>query len=410
MRLSDMTESTSQPTPKTLSAEYEQDIAHYHRFDLGQRISHLMMLVSFTILGVTGLAQKFIDSPISLFIFSLLGGIEVSRSIHRIAAIVLMVVSVYHILDVLYRVVVLRSPWSMMPVASDLTHLIHDIGYYLGFRKHKAYYGRYSYVEKAEYLALVWGTVLMGITGFMMWNPIATARWLPGQAIPAAKAAHGGEAILAVLAILIWHVYHVHVKMFNKSMFTGKLSEDEMAHEHPAELHEIKQGTAWQPPEQHIIRKRQRVFFPLAAALTVVMALGIIGFTTAEKTALETVPRGESVQVFVPLTPTPRPTLAPTATTELAAGIAENSWQGSIEALFRNRCSTCHGRTEVGGLSLATYNEALAGGNEGPGIVPSNPDASTVVTVQRAGSHPGQLTETELQQVIDWINAGAPER
>jgi cytochrome b subunit of formate dehydrogenase len=367
------------------------------------------MLTSFTILGITGLAQKFIDSPISLFLFRLMGGIEISRLVHRAAAIALMIVSVYHIIDVLYRLIVLRSPWTMMPVISDVTHLLQDVGYYLGFRKHKAYYGRFSYVEKAEYLALVWGTVLMGVTGFMMWNPLATARWLPGQAIPAAKAAHGGEAILAVLAILIWHIYHVHVKTFNKSMFTGKLSEEEMAHEHPAELAEIQKNATWQQPQPEVIRKRQRIFYPVAAGLILVMGLGIVGFTTGEETALETVPRGETAQVFVPLTPTPRPTLVPTATPELAAGVSVNSWQGSIEALLRNRCSTCHGRTAVGGLSLATYQDALEGGESGPAVVPGNPEASTLITIQRDGNHPGQLTSTELQQVIDWITANAPE-
>ena len=82
---------------------------------------------------------------------------------------------------------------------------------------------RYTFGEKVEYWSVVWGTVIMAVTGFMMWNPISTLRFLPGEAIPAAKAAHGGEAVLAVLAIIIWHFYHVHIKTFNKSMFTGKL-------------------------------------------------------------------------------------------------------------------------------------------------------------------------------------------
>ncbi len=62
--------------------------------------------------------------------------------------------------------------------------------------------------------------------------------------MPAAKAAHGGEAVLAVLAIIIWHFYHVHIKHLNQSMFTGKLSQEEMEHEHPAELAQIEAGAA----------------------------------------------------------------------------------------------------------------------------------------------------------------------
>jgi hypothetical protein len=78
--------------------------------------------------------------------------------------------------------------------------------------------------------------------------------------------------------------------------------------------------------------------------------------------------------------------------------------------MFRNRCSTCHGFTAVGGLSLATYADALKGGNSGPGIVPGDPDASEVVQVQSVGNHPGQLSLDELNQVINWILAGAPEK
>ncbi|MCC6955336.1 MAG: hypothetical protein IT316_00995, partial [Anaerolineales bacterium] len=166
----------------------------YQRFDLSQRIEHLLFLTSFTTLGITGLAQKFIDSPISLFIIRALGGITTTRVIHHGAAFVLMWVSVYHILSVLYRLIVLRVPWTMAPLIEDFQHLFTDIAYYLGFRKTRAYYGRYNYAEKVEYLAVVWGTIIMAITGFMMWNPITTAQFLPGEAIPAAKAAHGAEA------------------------------------------------------------------------------------------------------------------------------------------------------------------------------------------------------------------------
>jgi cytochrome b subunit of formate dehydrogenase len=382
----------------------------YPRFDLWQRISHIVMLTSFTVLAMTGLPQKFIDSPISLFILRGLGGIENTRAVHHVAAFFLMVVSVYHLIDLCYRIFVLHTPWSMMPWISDFKHLIQDLAYYLGLSKHHAFYGRFSYAEKVEYLALVWGTILMGLTGFMMWNPIAVARFLPGEAIPAAKAAHGAEAILAVLAIIIWHVYHVHIKLFNKSMFTGKLSEEEMKHEHPAELEAIHQGTTWQPPAKEIIRKRQRVFFPIAAVMTIVAGLGMVGFITAEKTAITTIPQGETAAIFVPLTPTPRPTLAPTPTVAVGAGINPNSWAGYFEGLFRNRCGTCHVHSAIGGLSLATYESALKGGNHGPGIVPGNPDASLLVQIQSAGNHPGQLSLDELNALIEWIKSGAPEK
>lgn len=298
----------------------------------------------------------------------------------------------------------------MFPVIEDFKHLYIDVMYFLGRRKHKAYYGRYNYGEKVEYLAVVWGTIVMAITGFMMWNPIVTSGLLPGEIIPAAKAAHGAEAVLAILAIIIWHFYNVHIKQFNKSMFTGKMTEEEMAEEHPAELAEIKTRVTGEiPPE--VLRKRQRLFIPIAVVLALVFGTGLLLFITIETTAITTVLPGESAEVFVPVTatpPIPTPTAEPTLTP--GAGVAVNSWEGTYSGIFRNRCSTCHGTTSIGGLSLSTYQGALAGGKSGPGIVPGNSEDSLIVQVQQKGGHPGQLTEPELLQVIEWIRAGAPEK
>lgn len=382
----------------------------YKRFDILQRIEHLIFLISFSILGITGLVQKFSAAPISQSVIFALGGIQTTRIIHRTSAVIMMAVSILHVLDLLYRVFVLRVPWTMMPFVEDIRHLIDDISYYFGFRDHKAFYGRYNYAEKMEYLAVVWGTVIMAITGFMMWNPISTTRYLPGEFIPAAKAAHGAEAILAVLAIIIWHFYNVHLRHLNKSIFTGKMSREEMKHEHPAELVEIESGEGYITPSTKIIRQRQRFYYPVALLLTVGLGFSLYKFVTFEQTAITTIPQGETAEIFVPVTPTPRPTLAPTPTFIPGAEVDPLSWRGQFEALFDNRCGTCHGVTRVGGLSLATYEDALKGGNSGPGIVPGNPDASTVVQVQSAGGHPGQLTIEELNAVIEWINAGAPEQ
>lgn len=380
------------------------------RFEKSQRVEHLVFLISFSILGLTGLVQKFSQSPLSQALIQAMGGIEMTRQIHHISAVVMMIVSIYHIIFVLYKVMVLRVPLTMAPLIEDFKHLFHDIQYNLGMRKHRAYYGRYNYAEKVEYYAVVWGTVIMAITGFMMWNPIATTKVLPGEFIPAAKAAHGGEAVLAVMAIIIWHFYNVHIRHLNKSIFNGTLSREEMAHEHPAELAQIDAGDIFLNPPPEVLRSRQKKFWPVAGVLTVLFSLGLVAFLTIETTAITTLPPATTVEVFVPITPSPRPTRTPAPTPTVAEGVAVNSWEGTFVGLFDNRCSTCHGITKVGGLSLATYQDALAGGNSGPGIVPGNPDASLIVQVQQQGGHPGQLTEQELQQVIDWIAAGAPER
>jgi cytochrome b subunit of formate dehydrogenase len=382
----------------------------YQRFDISQRVEHIIFLLSFTILGFTGLIQKFAAYPLSDFFIYSLGGIENVRSIHHYSAILMMIVSGYHVLALSYKVFVLRVRWSMMPLIEDIQHVIQDVLYFLGFRKHRAYYGRYNYAEKAEYLAVVWGTIVMGLTGFMMWNPLSTTQLLPGAVIPAAKAAHGAEAILAVLAIIIWHFYHVHLKHFNKSMFTGKLTRKEMVHEHPAELSQIEAGNIFKRPAIKVLRRRQQVFFPVAVIFSLAFGFGIYKFANYEVTAITTIPQGETAQVYVPVTPTPRPSPTPPPTLVPGTAAEAMTWDGYFSGIFRNRCSSCHGVTSVGGLSLSTYQNALKGGNSGPAVIPGDPDNSVLVLKQSAGNHPGQLTIDELDQVIAWIISGAPEK
>lgn len=379
----------------------------YLRFDRAQRAEHLIFMVSFIVLAVTGLAQMFATSLIGEALIGVLGGIEATRIIHRTAAVVMMAVSIFHVLSLLYRVIVRRVSPSMLPRRKDLEDLLQDIRFYLGRARQRARFGHFSYIEKAEYFALVWGTVVMIVTGFLMWNPIAATRLLPGEFIPAAKAAHGGEALLAVLAIVLWHFYHVHIRHFNLSMFTGRLSRQEMMHEHPLELEAIEAGQVRPDPPPQQIRRRETFYIPLAALLAVGMGFGLYRFVTFEETAIDTVPPGESVTAFVPLTPTPAPTFAPTETVE---GVQPESWVGRFEGLFRDRCGTCHGFTSLSGLSLASYEAALEGGDSGPAIVPGEPDESVLIDVQQPGNHPGQLTQQEIQEVVEWIEAGAPER
>jgi hypothetical protein len=277
----------------------------------------------------------------------------------------------------------------------------------------------------------------MGATGFTMWNPITTARFLPGEFIPAAKAAHGGEAVLAVLAIIVWHMYGVHLKRFNKSMFTGKMSEADMLHEHPLELADIKAGVADRPVDPVDIQKRQRIYLPIAAVLTLFMLGGIYGFVGAETTALTTTERQiPTVVAFVPQTLTPAPTQTPTAlptntatplptatatvattATETtpgteatsAAPVSALTWTDTIGPMLQEKCGVCHGSAASGGLDISTYASAMEGGVSGAGFVPGDSAASNIVIKQQEGGHLGQLSPEELQQLIDWINAGAPE-
>jgi cytochrome b subunit of formate dehydrogenase len=376
------------------------------RFGLPERIEHWTLFASFTTLGITGLVQKFAASGIAQAIMIALGGIEGVRVIHRIAATVMMVETVYHIGAVGYKIFVRRDQMSMLPTLNDVRVAIRALLYNLGIGKTKPQQGRFTFEEKAEYWAVIWGTLIMGLTGFMMWNPIATTRFLPGIIVPAAKAAHSNEALLAVLAIIVWHLYHVHLRHFNKSMFTGKLSEAEMLEEHILELADLKAG-AMQADGSAVLKKRKRVFVPVFSVIAVVMLMGIYAFISIEETAIKTLPAAEQVRVFVPLTPTPLPTPQPTATTGPGV-VAISSWEDGISALFQSKCIVCHrGEGALGGLDLSTYATSLEGGVNGSGIVPGDPGTSTVLLRQSTSDHPGQLNTDELTILRLWIQAGA---
>jgi len=262
----------------------------YLRFPIARRIEHWIMMLSFTLLGLTGIPQKFSTSNISISIIQGLGGIEVLRTIHHTAAVVLLLGSAWHLLVMGYSVFVLRDKMSMLPSIQDAKDGLQALAYNIGFVKTYPQMGRYTFEEKMEYWAFVWGTAVMTMTGFLMWNPITATRYLPGEFVPAAKAAHGGEAVLAVLAIIIWHMYGVHIKRQNKAMFNGTQTEQEMLHEHPLELADIKAGVADRRPDAATLRKRQMIYYPIAAILTIAMLGGIYGFVNAEQTALKTIP------------------------------------------------------------------------------------------------------------------------
>lgn len=394
-------------TVKTQSKTPKQPGHLYERFHWTQRVAHIILLTSFSLLGITGLPQKYSSTGWAQAMIQFFGGIETTRLIHHVCAIVLMFLAIYHILDAGYKVFVLHTRLSMLPGIKDIKDALQAFLYNLGFTKKRPQMGRYTFEEKAEYWALIWGTVIMGITGFMMWNPITSARLFPGEIIPASKAAHGGEALLAVMAIVVWHMYGVHLKRFNKAMFTGKQTEKEMLHEHPLELADIKAGIAERPVDSKTLHRRRVIYYPIAGVLAVAMLLGIYGFIGSEKTAITTVlPIDSPVPIYVPQTPTPIPT-------KMASAVPPGSltWDASIASILQAKCAMCHNATlATKGLSFDSYEDALRGGSDGPVIVPGDGSGSGIIILQSAGGHPGQLSPEELTVIKNWIDAGALEK
>jgi cytochrome b subunit of formate dehydrogenase len=210
--------------------------------------------------------------------------------------------AIYHGGVMTYKVFVRRVRLTMLPGWQDVKDAFQAFGYNLGLVKHEPRMGQYNFAEKAEYWAVIWGTVIMIITGYMLWNPITTTLFLPGEFIPAAKAAHGGEALLAVLSILTWHVYHVHVKRFNKSMFTGYISREEMEEEHQLELERLDRNLPEPEPTPAEIRRRTRIFVPVAVVISTTLLVGLYFFVTHEHTAIRTIepPAAEQLEAGSP--------------------------------------------------------------------------------------------------------------
>ncbi len=389
--------------------------AQYARFSLSDRLQHLVMLLSFTTLAITGLVQKYALNSVSLSIVRLWGGIENVRTTHHVAATALMVVAIYHLVAMGYKIFVLRRPMAMLPGLQDVKDALAAFAYNVGLRKSGAQMGRYTFEEKAEYWALVWGILIMGITGFIMWNPIATVKLLPGDFIPAAKAAHGAEALLAVLAIVVWHMYGVHLRRFNKSMWTGKLSEEEMLHEHPLELADVKAGMAARIPDEKVLQRRRVIYYPIATVVGLGLLFAVYGFVSGEQTALRTVPpQNPTIAIYVPQTPTPLPPTPTAAPSPTAAPAAEDSsvatW-AQVGPIFAAKCGMCHSAAlATNGLNLGTYADTMKGATDGPVIVPNDSANSKLFQIQSKGGHPGQLSADELALIQAWIDAGAPEK
>jgi len=210
-----------------------------YRFGVNIRAQHFLLAVSTFLLIVSGLPLRFHDSVIFKFIIFLLGGIQNSTFLHRLAAAGLMTVCVWHMGWLLLTREGRRDFWELLPKPKDVTDVIQNIRYFLRLTNEKAKFDRYSYIEKFDYWAVYWGVVVMVGSGLLLWLEWLSLRFLPKWVLDIAKEAHRDEALLATLAIVIWHMYNAHL---NPSKFPGTLviwngllTKEEMLEEHPHE-------------------------------------------------------------------------------------------------------------------------------------------------------------------------------
>lgn len=278
----------------------------FPRFRLMARIEHIILLLSFTMLAVTGLPQKYPGVQISLSTIDLFGGIQQIRIFHRYFAFFLVLGTVYHLFTSTYRLFVKRERMRVLPRIKDVWDLRDWVLHNLGLKAEAPKMTKFNFGEKFEYWAVVWGTAIMVLTGFVLWNPIAVTNLLPGQVIPASKAAHGGEAVLAVTSVLIWHLYNVLFKHFNPSMWTGRLPRNQMEEEHMYELERLEAGgNPWPGAALSAPGHRKRNFLVASVILGALAFAVLVYLFTFEETAITTIPQ-VTREVFTPLaTPVP---------------------------------------------------------------------------------------------------------
>ena len=239
---------TAEAAPKKVRTRIE-----YRRFNVFHRWMHFLVFVSFTVLVFTGMPLKYKDTEWARWSMDLFGGVTAAGVYHRIAAIITVF---YWTLEFTFMVVMvlrsrgklLRSPGSMMFSMKDLEDMIGMFAWFFG-KGPKPQFERYTYWEKFDYMSLMAGTVIIGMTGFMMWFPLWFTKVLPGIFLNIAIVIHSNEALLAMGVIFIFvHFFSAHVKPesfpLDKVIFTGSLPVEHYKAERPLEYaRRVREGT-----------------------------------------------------------------------------------------------------------------------------------------------------------------------
>lgn len=205
--LIDLIRKTRSPAPRLRRPPEHHSIKE--RLSVPFRIAHALAATSFVILVITGFALTYPESWWAHLLRY--GGLDAGFRglLHRIAGVGLIAACVFHFAHLAVSAGARRQIAAFLPRMADLQEFVHRVAYNLGRRPEPPAPVRVGYVEKAEYWAALWGTLITAITGLLLWFENFTLTWLPGWVPEAATTLHFLEAILAALAIAVWHFYFV---------------------------------------------------------------------------------------------------------------------------------------------------------------------------------------------------------
>ncbi len=316
------------------------------RFDIHARMQHWGMMASFTTLVVTGWPLKAASVGASSALAHWLGGQAVLALVHRGAGVLLIAVSIYHLgyLVWLYRRG--RLSLALVPTLKDAFDLSGNILYYFGLKSERPKYGRWAYHEKFDYWAVFWGMVIMGGSGLILWFPVVTATLLPPALVTLAHIAHSDEALLAALAIFLWHFYNVHLRptVFPMSWvwLTGKISVEALYDEHRVEYERLYGKQPPAPPKHGATWHSQPLWSYIGLGLVLLAGTGVvIGNVASVRSQIMALSHGE-------------PAVAADAVTSSATPkpVALSAFQPGFDPF--TTCFACHNRQrfEQGGAGF----------------------------------------------------------
>jgi formate dehydrogenase gamma subunit len=236
----------------------EEHVAHrlYVRMTLHERLQHAVLVICFVLLVVTGFMLRYPEAWWVAAIRNLSGrAFELRGWIHRLAGVVILAAGVWHVCYLAFTKPGRSLLMDLLPRWRDITDPFKVLKYNLGLAKTKPEFPRFCYIEKAEYWALVWGTILMGVTGMILWFENTSMGLFTKLGFDISRTIHFYEAILATLAIIVWHFYFVlfnpDIYPMNLAWLTGQISEREMQEDHALELKQLKAKAAKDAPPTH---------------------------------------------------------------------------------------------------------------------------------------------------------------